>query len=596
MKRIFLTLLTGVLLALPAAAQKNHNFEIAKNLDIFNALYKELDLHYVDTLDAEKLIGEAIAYMLSGIDPYTTYYSEKDTKDLRLMTTGKYAGIGSIIQYYKKKDRCMLSEPYEHMPAAEAGLKAGDIILSIDGKDTGVKGDKDLGDYTSSVSDALRGEPGTTFTLVVERPGSPKPLSFKITRRSIQLPAVPYYGMVTDSTGYIILSSYTENCARDVRRAMVELKQQGAQSFILDLRGNGGGLLSEAVEIVNFFVPRGKEIVSTKGKIKTANSTYKTTKEPFDLDIPLAVLVDQGTASASEITSGALQDFDRAVIIGNRTYGKGLVQQPRNLPYKGVLKLTTSKYYIPSGRCIQAIDYKHRNADGSAGRVPDSLTHVFYTEAGREVRDGGGITPDIQVKADSLPNLIVYLSPSMKTGDVLFDFVTDYTQRHAQIGPAEDFDISDEEYELFKKAVKESDFTYDRQSQKALDLLKRMAKFEGYADNAADEFKALETKLTHNQDYDLDHWKPEIKKLLNTEIVRRYYYQKGVILNQLKHDKNIDEAIRVLRNGKEYKSILSKPDTRKSKNKTQAALSKWLNPETPIAAKEERPDTAREQV
>ena len=571
MKYFLFWAIAAVLQVLPVRAQKNHNFEIAKNLDIFNALYKELDLHYVDTLDAEKLIGDAIAYMLSGIDPYTTYYSEKDTKDLKLMTTGKYAGIGSIIQYYKKKDRCMLAEPYEYMPAAEAGLKAGDVILSIDGKDTGVKGSKDIGDYTSSVSDALRGEPGTTFTLVVERPGTEKPLTFKLTRRSIQLPAVPYYGMVTDSTGYIVLSSYTEDCARDVRRAVIDLKQQGARSLILDLRGNGGGLLSEAVDIVNFFVPRGKEVVSTKGKIKAANSSYKTDREPLDEEIPLVVLVDQGTVSASEITSGALQDFDRAVIVGSRTYGKGLVQQLRNLPYKGVLKLTTSKYYIPSGRCIQAIDYKHRNADGSAGRVPDSLTHVFYTEAGRPVRDGGGITPDVTVERDSLPNLILYLSPSMKTGDVLFDYVTDFTLRHGQIAPAAEFDLSDDEYELFKDAVKNSDFTYDRQSQKALDLLKRMAQFEGYADSAAAEFKALENKLSHNEDYDLDHWKPEIKKLLNAEIVRRYYYQKGVIENQLKYDKALHQAIRVLRRPDEYHRILSRPAA-DGKNKEQALL------------------------
>lgn len=548
-----------LLLALPLAAQKNHNFEIAKNLDIFNSLYKELDLHYVDTLDAQKLIGDAIEYMLSGVDPYTTYYSEQDTKDLQFMTTGKYAGIGSIIQYYKKRDRCILYEPYEGMPAVEAGLRAGDIILSIDGKDTGTKGNTELGDYTQKVSDALRGEPGTTVTLVVERPGESKPLTFKVTRRNIQMPSVPYYGLVDDQTGYIYLTGFTENCARDVRRAIVELKQQGAKGLIFDLRGNGGGLLDEAVEIVNFFVPKGKEIVSTRGKIRAANSVYKTTKEPLDTDLPIAVLVDRNTASASEITAGALQDFDRAVIVGTRTYGKGLVQQPRQLPYNGILKLTTSKYYIPSGRCIQALDYSRRNADGSVMRTPDSLTHVFHTEAGREVRDGGGITPDLTIKSDSLPNIVVYLSPSMKTGDVLFDFVTEYTRRHPSIGKASSFDISDDEYERFKKFVEKSDFTYDRQSQKALETLKRIARFEGYGEEAAEEFKALEAKLNHNTASDLERWKPEIKKLLNAEIVRRYYYQKGVIENQLhNNDRELNEAVRILHAPAEYKKILKK--------------------------------------
>lgn len=553
------TALCCLLLALPLAAQQNHNFEVAKQLDIFNTLYKELDLHYVDTLEASKLVGDAISYMLSGVDPYTTYYSENDTKELQFMTTGKYAGVGSIVQYYKKRDRCIIAEPYEGMPAAEGGLRAGDVIMAIDGKDVGTKGATELDDYTQRVSDALRGEPGTTLTVEVERPGTKGRLTFKLTRRNIQLPAVPYFGMVDDATGYIYLTGFTENCARDVKRAVVELKQQGAKRLVLDLRGNGGGLLDEAVNIVNFFVPKGKEVVSTKGKIRAANSVYKTAKEPLDTEIPLAVLVDRNSASASEITAGALQDFDRAVIVGTRTYGKGLVQQPRQLPYNGVLKLTTSRYYIPSGRCIQALDYSHRNPDGSVAPTPDSLTHVFHTAAGREVRDGGGITPDVRLTPDSLPNIVVYLSPQMKTGDVLFDFVTEYTQRHATIAPAATFEISDEEYERFKKYVAESDFTYDRQSQKALETLKRVARFEGYGEEAAAEFKALEAKLTHDTSSDLERWKPEIKKLLDAEIVKRYYYQKGVVENQLRHDKQLDEAVRILRTPSEYKKLLSHP-------------------------------------
>lgn len=558
MKR-FIQLTLLLFAALPLAAQKNHNFEVSKNLDVFNSLYKQLDLNYVDTLDANKLIKNAANYMLSGLDPYTEYYTNEDRSDLKQMLTGKYAGIGALIHYYKKKDRCIIAEPYENMPAADAGLKAGDIILSIDGKDPGVKGSRATDDYTSSISSGLRGLPGTELTLKVERPGQNKPLVFKIKRRAIQLPSLPYYGMVADSVGYVYLSQFTEGCAKEMRRAIIDLKTKGAKALVLDLRGNGGGSLSEAIDIVNLFIPKGREVVHTKGKVRAANSVDKTRNEALDEHIPLAVLVNGGSASASEITSGALQDLDRAVIVGSQTYGKGLVQQTRELPYNGVLKLTTAKYYIPSGRCVQAIDYSHRNSDGSVGRIPDSLTHVFHTAAGREVRDGGGIRPDILTQRDSLPNIVIYLSPQMSTGDVLFDFVTEYTLRHATIDAPETFDISDEEYELFKgKAIRDT-FKYDRQSERILQELKRVARIEGYANQAADAFKLLEEKLKHDTDYDLTLWKPEIKKLLNAEIMRRYYYQKGYIRNGLNGDKDLAAALKVLGDKQEYQRILSGP-------------------------------------
>lgn len=551
MKKSFLSLLF-VACCLSSIAQTGHNWEISKNLNIFNTLYKTLDLYYVDTLDAKPLIEDAIGYMLSNLDEYTKYFPQNEKADLKQMIEGKYAGIGALIRYYKKKDRCIIGEPYEGLPAAEAGLKSGDLILSIDGKDTGVKGTKDLADYTSSVSSALRGEPGTSFQIVVQRLSEKEPLTFQITRRAIQLPAMPYYGMMANNVGYICLDQYLENCSREVRNAIVELKQKGATSLILDLRNNGGGLLSEATEILNLFLPRGQKLVETKGKMESVNVSYSTRVEPLDPKIPLVVLVNEGTASASEITAGALQDYDRALIVGERTYGKGLVQQPREMPFGGTLKLTTSKYYIPSGRCIQKRDYQHRNADGRARVIPDSLTRVFYTKAKREVRDGGGITPDVIVKEDSLPNLILYLSQS----DELIDYVTLYLAAHPNIPAAEVYDFPEEHYADFKEYIKKSGFTYDRQSKKALDLLKRMAEFEGYSASTKEEFKALETKLTHNEESDLDYWKADIKKVINAEIMRRVYYKKGELRNLLNGDKMFTEACRILTHPAEYKKAL----------------------------------------
>ena len=555
MKRTLKLIILAAWLALPATAQKNHNFEVSKNLEIFNNLFKQLDLYYVDTLDADKLVKTATGSMLNTLDPYTEYYPDDERDDLKQMLTGKYAGIGSLIHYSKNEDRCIISEPFENMPAAEGGLKAGDVILSIAGKEFGPKGSQNTNEFTESVSNALRGEPGTSFIVKIQRPGEDKPREIKLTRRAIKTPPISYYGMIAENTGYIYLSSFPEGAATDVRRAVIDLKQKGAKQLVLDLRNNGGGSMQEAIDLVNLFIGMGKTVVELKGKIKSANETYKTQREALDPDIPLAVLVNGNTASSSEITAGTLQDYDRAVVIGTRTYGKGLVQQTRPLPYDGVLKLTTSRYYIPSGRCIQAIDYSHRAANGAVNRIPDSLTNVFHTAAGRPVRDGGGIMPDSVVKVDSVANIVLYLNPGMITSDVLFNFVTEYTHRHATIDPPEKFDISDEEYENFKRYAKEHNFTYDRQSVKLLDNLKKVAKFEGY--DVAEDIKALEAKLTHNEDYDFEHWKPEIKKLLNNEIMLRYYYRRGLIRNSLNNDKTLDTALAVLNNPQEYRKMLA---------------------------------------
>lgn len=536
--------------------EDDRNFQISKNLDIFNSIFKELDMFYVDTVNAEKMIQTGVEGMLSLTDPYTEYYPEEEVSSLKEMTTGKYGGIGAAIRYYEAKDRIAVVEPTEGMPAAEAGVKAGDIILSVGGKEM-VRGDMKPQEFSSKVSEALRGEPGTSFVLKVLRPlkNDSTVMEFKITRKNIRTNPVPYYGMVKDSIGYLALSSFTENSAKDFKKAFIELKQKGAKSLIIDLRDNGGGSLSEAVDIVNLYVPKGQEIVVTKGKVRQAQGSYKTQNEPVDTQIPLAVLVNGATASASEIVSGSLQDLDRAVVIGSRTFGKGLVQTIRPLPYNGTLKVTTSKYYIPSGRCIQAIDYAKKNADGSVARTPDSLTTVFHTAAGREVRDGGGIRPDIEVKGDKIPNIVFYLM----NDDLIFDYATQYCWDHPTLASVDDFKLTDADYEAFKKLVKSRNFTYDRQSEKMLKSLKEIAEFEGYMTEAAEEFKALEKKLNHNLDRDLDYFAKPIKEYISQEIVTRYFYQRGAEMERLKDDTDLEEAIKILQNPVRYREILSAP-------------------------------------
>lgn len=545
-------LLAGALIAIAFFSFKSgddRNFQVAKNLDIFNAIVKEIDMFYVDTIDPNKTIRAGIDHMLYSLDPYTEYYPEDDRDELEMMLKGTYGGIGSIIRYNPKTKYTVVAEPYEGMPAAESGLKAGDIMLEIDGKD--LKGVED-------VSKMLRGQVGTSFKLKVERPGEKNPLEFTIVRKSIQQPAIPYAGIVDkeNKVGYINLSTFSGNFpSRDFKKSFLELKKQGINSLVIDLRNNGGGLLEEAVDIANYFLPRGKVIVTTKGKIKQASSTYKTLREPLDLDIPIAVLVNSGTASSSEILSGALQDLDRAVIVGNRTFGKGLVQVPRSLPYGGTMKVTTSKYYIPSGRCVQAIDYKHRNEDGSVGRIPDSLTTVFHTAIGREVRDGGGVTPDIEVKQEKVPNILYYLVRD----NLIFDYATDYCRRHPTVVTPENFVVTDADYNAFKEMVKKADFKYDQQSEKILKTLKEAVEFEGYMTEASEEFKALEKKLNHNLDRDLDYFSKDIKEMIANEIIKRYYYQRGALIQGLKSDNGLTAAVKILTDPAKYKETLSAP-------------------------------------
>lgn len=529
----------------------NRNFQIAKNLDIFNALVKELDLFYVDTIQPDKMIREGIENMLYSLDPYTEYYPEEDQSELEQMIKGSFGGIGSLISYDSKLKRSMIAEPYEGTPAAKAGLKAGDILMMIDTIDL-------AGKTTSEVSQLLRGQEGTDFRLKIERPnaqGGRTPMEFVLVRKSIQTPSIPYADLIEGNVGYINLHTFSGNPAKEFKQAFLDLKKRGATSLIIDLRNNGGGLLDQAVEIVNYFLPRNKVIVTTKGKTAQASSVYKTLREPIDEEIPIAVLVNSATASASEILSGALQDFDRAVIVGNRTFGKGLVQTPRSLPYGGMLKVTTSKYYIPSGRCVQAIDYKRRNEDGSVGAIPDSLTKVFHTAAGREVRDGGGITPDITVKQEKTPNILYYLVRD----NLIFDYATQYCLKHADIASPKTFGLTDADYAEFKEMVRKADFKYDQQSEKILKTLKEAAEFEGYMSQTAEEFKALEKKLTHNLDRDLDYFSKDIKKFMANEIVKRYYYQRGGIIQQLKDDDDLKAALNILSDPAQYRQKLSAP-------------------------------------
>ena len=550
MRKWFLALVLTVPLTLSAQTQNDHHFEVAKHLDIFNNLYKNLELLYVDTLNPKETIGTAINAMLNSLDPYTEYYGEENTKDLRMMLTGKYAGIGALIRKHQKLDRVVIDEPYANMPAAEAGLKKGDIILSIDDS---LMTDKAV----NYVSNHLRGEPGTSFLLKVFRPSTAKEMNFKITRKNIKLPEMPYYGMREGNIGYINYNSFTQESSKEVRRAFVDLKKQGATSLIFDLRNNGGGSEAEAVNIVNLWIPKGVTVVENRGKLKEASRTYKTMLEPVDTIMPIVVLVNGESASASEITSGALQDLDRAIILGTRTYGKGLVQIPIDLPYNTNLKVTTSKYYIPSGRCIQAINYKH-SSGGYLEHIPDSLTKVFHTAIGREVRDGGGIKPDVEIKADTIPNIAFYLSASgQDSTEVMFDYVVDYIAKHPTIAKPAEFHLTDADWEEFKARVIKSGFTYDPVSKKQFDQLVKTAQFEGYYEDAKTAFDNLASKLNHNVAFDLEKHKAVLLQVLESDIIAAYYYQAGAIEAGLNYDRQLKEAERLLKNPEEYKKLLA---------------------------------------
>lgn len=542
------------LLSLPVVAQsdKDHNFTVAKNLEVFNAIYKNLDLLYVDKLPADTVIGNAVDAMLESLDPYTEYYPQAKGKDLKMLMTGKYAGVGALIRYSPKYKNVFIDEPYENMPAANAGLRKGDLILAID--DLSMEGKT-----TQFVSDHLRGDAGTTFMIKIRRPSTGKIMKLKITRGAIKMPAVPYYGLLDSGIGYINLNQFTEDCSKDFRRAFVEMKKNGMHKLIVDLRNNGGGLESEAVNIVNIFVPKDVTIVSNHGKVKRLDRDYKTTAEPIDTVIPIVVLVNNNTASSSEITAGALQDLDRAVIMGTRTYGKGLVQTTVDLPYNGKMKLTTHKYYIPSGRCIQAVNYRH-DRGGSTEHVPDSLSKVFHTLHGREVRDGGGIKPDLEVAPDTASNIQTYLMSVIDSTETVLDYIVNYVAKHPTIANPSAFELTDEDYEAFKQHVLKSGFKYDGVSEKILKELVKTAKFEGYYNDAKPEFDAIENKLKHNVAKDLDYNRDRIMQALASTIVSIYYYQRGTIEYTLKHDKQIKAAQKLLDNPAKYKEILASPN------------------------------------
>ena len=531
------------------AQNKDHNLEVAKNLEVFNSIYKHLDLLYVDTLNAKEVVGNAINGMLRSLDPYTVYYSEDKTNELRTMLTGKYAGIGSIIRWNSQISNSVIEEPYEGMPAAEAGLRKGDVILSIDGES--MKG-KD----NAYVSDHLRGDAGTTFELKIRRPSTGKEMRFKITRRSIQMPAVPYYGVQQGGIGYIKLNEFTENSAKIVRNAFIDMRHQQIKGLILDLRNNVGGSELEAANLVNLFVPKGVTVVSNRGKLKRANHDYKTTSEPIDTVIPIVVMVNGNSASAAEIVTGALQDMDRAVVLGTKTYGKGLVQMPIDLPYNCEMKVTTSRYYIPSGRCIQARKYRH-NDGGSSEVIADSTKRKFYTLNGREVLDAGGITPDVVVEGDSLPNIAYYLAAARDSNEVLLNYEVDYIAKHPTVAQPADFELSDEDYAEFKKRVLDSGFTYDRTSEKFLKDLEQLTRFEGYYDDAKPEFEALKKKLSHNVAKDLEYNKQAIKNIIDNDLMAAYYFQRGATQNSLRHDKQMDEAMKLIADGERYAKILN---------------------------------------
>lgn len=550
MKRIAFLLLCCYALIGVQAQNKNHNFNVAKNIDVFTNIYQSLDMMYVDTLDANQVIGNGIEAMLNSLDPYTVYYTQEKEEELSTMITGKYAGIGALIKYNNQIKNVVIDQPYANTPSALAGLQKGDIILAIDNLSM-------VGKDNSFVSNHLRGTAGTTFQLKVKRPVSGKVFTVKITRKSIQLPAVPYYGMRPNNIAYINLSSFTEGCSSDVRKAFIELKEKGAKGLVLDLRDNGGGSLSEAVKIVNMFVPKGITLVKTKGKIARANSEYKTTEEPIDTVMPIVVLVNENTASASEITAGSLQDLDRGVVLGAKTFGKGLVQQVVQVPYGGSLKLTSGKYYIPSGRCIQALKYKHAKG-GRAEALPDSLVKTFYTLNKREVKDGGGIMPDVKVKGDSVPNIALYLASFRDSNEVMFNYELDYIAKHASIASPETFHLTDVDYEEFKQRVIKSGFKYDGETAKLLKSLEQLARFEGYYDLSKEQFNALKDKLQHNVAHDLEYNKAFIKELLEGDIVRAYYYQGGGIAYSLTKDVFFKRATELLTNTKEYNSILKK--------------------------------------
>lgn len=542
--KITIISLSVVLLSLGLFSFEDTDFKIAKNLDIFVTLFREVNLLYVDGADPEDLIESSINGMLESLDPYTTYIPEKDVADFKFMTTGKYGGIGALIR--KAGDYTMISEPYEGFPAQRNGLRAGDTLISINGVSTNTKG-------ISDVSELLKGTPNTPLTIEIKRIGTDTIITKTFDREQVTIPNVPYYGIIEDGVGYIVLGNFMKNAAKEVKAAYSDLLKQGATAIILDLRGNPGGLLDEAVKVANIWVDKNQEIVSTKGKVTQWDKSYTTSQSPVDTNMSIAVLVNRSSASASEIVAGALQDLDRAVIIGQKTFGKGLVQTTRPLSYNSHLKITTAKYYIPSGRCIQALDYSNRNEDGSVGQIPDSLITEFKTRNGRSVYDGGGIDPDIKIESETMGNITV----SLYAQNLFFDFATLYSSENAELESPRTFEISDDLYAEFKNFVVGKEFDYStKSSEKLMDLIKT-AKYEGYYDEVEDQLDALEKQLHANRARDLETFNEEIKAILKDEIVSRYYYQKGRVEAGLSSDPEITKALEIVSDKDAVASILN---------------------------------------
>ena len=543
-KLIFISLFISSLTLL---SFKSDYFEIAKNLEIFTDLYKELNTYYVDETDPGKLIKSAMDEMLQTLDPYTNYIPESEIEDFQFMTTGQYGGIGAMIT--KRDEYVYISEPYEGFPAQKSGLMAGDKILEVN--NISVKGKS-----TEEVSKLLKGQPNTNVSILIERKYINEPFEVSFKREKVTVGSVPYFGLLENNIGYVKLRSFTRNCSNDLKNAIIKLKEQSATSLILDLRGNPGGLLNESVKIANFFVNQGEDIVSTKGKIKSWEKVYTATNKPIDTEIPLVVLIDQSSASASEIVSGSLQDLDRAVIVGKRSFGKGLVQQTRKLSYNSQLKLTVAKYYIPSGRCIQALDYSNRNEDGSVGKIADSLSTEFRTKNNRKVYDGGGITPDLVTESEVSSKILL----SLFRERLFFDYATEYRLKNENILSAKDFKITDEKFLDFKNFLSDKEYEYETDTEKAYKKLKKVAEKENYFESMKNNFDLLVTKIDDAKSDDLEKNKDFVKEILANEIVSRYYYQKGRIQSSLNYDKDILEAITVLSDSTKYKQILSNID------------------------------------
>jgi len=545
--RKFKALIIGLFLAsttLFSVGYVDSYFEISKNLDIFATLFKELNIYYVDETKPGELMKTGIDAMLKSLDPYTNFYPESDIEDYRFMTTGEYGGIGSMIR--KKDSLIIVAEPYEGFPAQKAGLWAGDIIEKIDGKEiTGYK--------TDEVSKLLKGAAKTNLMLSIYRPVQDKSFDVQLTREDVKIKDVPYYGMLENNTGYIKLTGFTQTASKELKDAYKDLKEQGMDKMILDLRGNGGGLLNEAVNIVNFFVDKGQNVVSTKGKVTQWDRVHKALNEPLDKEIPLTVLIDEMSASASEIVSGALQDLDRAVVIGRKSFGKGLVQQTRSLSYNSKLKVTVAKYYIPSGRCIQKLDYSNKDDRGKAGEIPDSLKSEFKTSNGRPVYDGGGIEPDVKVESENFAN-ITY---SLLGKQIIFDFATLYRSKKDSIKKPYEFVFTENDYAEFKEFIKTKDYDYTTKTEKLLKDLKEAASEEKVHTNLQDEFSSLESELMHNKADDVDKFKNEISRIIENEVISRYYYQSGRVESELKYDLDIAKALEVLKNKQMFDSILA---------------------------------------